>query len=659
MTFAHPTWLWALALIPILLAIIIRRAKTQSSRWHSLRASRLAPFLTQQAATWPRWLSLACLLLALACTLFALARPRTETGIKPEITRGRNLLFALDLSRSMRSTDLKPDRLTQAKTTMFDILDLQPNDRAGLIGFSDSAYLFAPLTNDHNALRETISQIDERWLPSHGTDLTSAINLAIQTLEKTKSDNNALILLSDGEEHSGNLKAVLTKAREKGVHIFTIAVATDQGETIPDPESADGLYHDANGKLVVSKLDTKTLETIAQETQGSFWRISPNIAPAIKQAMLRFDAFELKGKDQKTYREYFPYFLIPALALFTLALLLQTQWQRFAKNPLALFLAFISLAALTPRAHAILPLEQKILPAARSFQALENGFQAYQKNDFPAALTSYSQALEQANSQQTPTAQLGCADTCFQLGWTELSPNKQAFSQVVPDPEFQKWISEKTQKTGSDNAKLRELLQPIRNQWQSAIDHYNAILAQQPNHTAARENLNLTSHYLKLLDQQQKQQEQQNKQDQQKKDQQKDQQKKDQQKQPQNGQKNQPKQGDNDQQGQPKPDPNGEKDPQGGDQPKNDQQQQGGDQKKDDQQQGKSPEQSDQNPQNSDSPEGEKNQQAQGSSGEKSSPQPTKETPQQRAQRLLEQGADLQQNPLVPRLPRPRNGKDW
>ena len=162
-----------------------------------------------------------------------LARPQTNQGIESETSRGRNVLLALDLSRSMLVSDLKPDRLTQAKTLCYDLIEALPADRIGVIGFAGEPYLIAPLTPDHANVRETIDQVDTDYIPIGGSNLEGALELAIKTLKETGQKENALILLTDGEETTGRMMELAAEAKRAGVYVFTIAVGTEQGDYIP------------------------------------------------------------------------------------------------------------------------------------------------------------------------------------------------------------------------------------------------------------------------------------------------------------------------------------------------------------------------------------------------------------------------------------------
>ena len=164
MNLAHPVWLLVWIALPIFAIVAVLLSRFKRKPWEQLTAERLRGRLIRNDHSLPRWLTLAFTLVAMAAFAFALARPQGDAGVKTEKTKGRNVMIALDLSRSMRVTDVNPDRLGQGKILIYEILAALKNDRVGLVGFAGTPYLYAPLTIDLVALKETVEQIDEDWV---------------------------------------------------------------------------------------------------------------------------------------------------------------------------------------------------------------------------------------------------------------------------------------------------------------------------------------------------------------------------------------------------------------------------------------------------------------------------------------------------------------
>lgn len=270
MTPANPLWLILLVLIPLLVIAAVLAARTRRKIWSAFVAARLRPRLLRRSSPVPRWIAFGCLLAAFALLVIALSRPQGESGRESEKILGRNLIFMLDLSRSMQVRDVQPSRLAQAKATAYELLEALPNDRVGVIGFTATPYLFAPLTVDHNAVRETISQLDTEWLPTGASDIAAGLELGIETLKETGVRQNAIVLLTDGEQTAGDLIPAAEKAKAAGIEVITIGFGTEAGDFIPDDSFADGRFRDRSGREVISRLETDNLREISQLTGGRF-----------------------------------------------------------------------------------------------------------------------------------------------------------------------------------------------------------------------------------------------------------------------------------------------------------------------------------------------------------------------------------------------------
>ena len=253
MNFEYPAWLWLWVAVPILAVGAVLTGRFMKRPWEEFAAERLRGRLVKRDHPLPRWLALGMILAAMAALIFSLARPQGDAGTKTEKTSGRNVMIALDLSRSMRVQDVKPDRLAQAKIVIYELLESLKDDRVGLIGFAGSPFLSAPLTIDHVAVKETVEQIDEKWVSKGGSDIAAAIKLATATLRETGQKNNALIVISDGEENEGDLDAIIADAESSGVTIFAVGVGTEDGGFVPHPDFPDGLVDKAGNYRSASR----------------------------------------------------------------------------------------------------------------------------------------------------------------------------------------------------------------------------------------------------------------------------------------------------------------------------------------------------------------------------------------------------------------------
>lgn len=457
MTLAEPRWLLLLLLLPLLATGAVVVARLRSARWEAFVASRLRPRLIQRASPVPRWIAFACLLLALALLIVALARPQTNRGTRTETMLGRNILLALDLSRSMKTPDVKPDRLSQAKATSFELLEALPNDRIGLVGFAGSAYLFAPLTVDHHAVRETISEVEIDWIPTGGSSLVSGLELAIETLKETGTRQNALILMSDGEEHEGRIAEVAEEALAAGIEVITIGFGTTEGDFVPDSSMPDGRFRDRSGSEVISRLEPRPLERLATVTGGRFAIATSgaDIPAMVKSAVSDLDRVQLEGRERTVVVDYYQWFLLPAILLLITSVVAATRWRGVGTTPATAATALLALFLLSPEANAAAfsdaqqaMKEERFSDAAAAFGSLalqhadsEKGFRyhlaegtaAYRHSDYPTARRAFSEALRSKSPEVVRAAHHGLGNTLFQVGWQRLSGGKPY--PEVPDPE--------------------------------------------------------------------------------------------------------------------------------------------------------------------------------------------------------------------------------
>ncbi|BCX49226.1 hypothetical protein HAHE_31340 [Haloferula helveola] len=446
MSFAEPRWLALLLLLPVLTTVAVVVARSRSKRWAAFMAGRLRQRLLRRSSPVPRWIAFGCLIVASALMIIALARPQSNRGTETETLLGRNILIALDLSRSMKVADVKPDRLAQAKATCYELLEALPNDRIGVVGFAGSAYLFAPLTVDHAAVRETISELEIDWIPTGGSNLVEGLELSVETLKATGTRQNALILMTDGEEHEGHIAEVAEDAKAAGIEVITIGFGTTQGDFVPNPEMPDGRYRDRNGREVISRLEPLPLERVAAVTGGRFAIAASgaDIPAMVETAVADLDRVQLEGRERTVVVDYYQWFLLPGILFLIASVVAATRWRAAGSPaPVAATAAIALLVFLPDSAHAQsysdakrALKEERFEDAAEAFGALaekhkdtEDGFRfrlaqgtaAYKKGDWATARQAFSDALRSKDREVVRAAHHGMGNTLFEVGWARLS----------------------------------------------------------------------------------------------------------------------------------------------------------------------------------------------------------------------------------------------
>lgn len=649
MSLAQPAWLLLLVLLPMIGALAIVVARLRGKKWSAFIAPRLRRSLLLRGSTLPRWFALVFLLAACAALTAALARPRAEAGTRAEKTIGRNVLVALDLSRSMRVRDVKPDRLSQAKMVIYELLDAMPNERIGLIGFAGDAYVYAPLTVDHRAVRETVEQIDETWAPLGGSNLSAALKLAIATLKETGQKNNALVILSDGEKHDGDIEDMIAEAERSGVYILAIGVGTEDGDYVPSEDFPGNRMLDRNAQPVLSRLQPEVMRQLAEETKGRFAMAGSgtDIPAIVKSTIKDLDAFEMAGRERRVAVEFYQWLLLPAILFLIASIVAGTRWRGVKPAVAATALMLMpgsvradsvsdARKALESNRHeeardAYRGLAGKSrIPERKARFHLGEATAAYRGADFKDARSAFSRAMLSEDPFIAANSHLGMGNTLFQLGWRLLTGESYPTDpEKLPDMEyFDTKFGELLAKPLEDDedgesdstqpASGYTRIKSIITNWSDAVRHYDSALARQPDNPQARHNRGMTMDYLKRLQELLEEEEQATEESM---------------PQPQPGEA-EPQQGE----GQPKEEPGDEKGK--GDEPK---------------QEGDSGRDGDEKNQDSSGDEEDKD-----PSGEKPKDQPEEnndkgkepkdpdETPEERARRLLKENADLERGPLTP-----------
>lgn len=642
MNLEYPAWLLVWIAVPILAVCAVLSGRFRKAPWDVFAAERLRGRLIKRDHPLPRWISLGMILAALVALAFALARPQGDAGTKTEITTGRNVMIALDLSRSMRVQDVKPDRLAQAKIVLYELLESLKNDRVGLIGFAGTPFLTAPLTIDHAAVRETVEQIDENWMPTGGSDIAAAVRLATQTLKETGQKNNALILFSDGEENEGDLDAIIADAERSGVTIIAVGLGTEDGGFVPHPDFTGGLV-DSSGNRVLSRLQPEVLRKLAEGTNGRYViaRRGADISGMVRAATEGIDSFEMEGGETRIVIEFYQWALLPAIVFLAAAIIGGTRWRGLASAGAALLVfstqARADLAKDAGRAFS----EERFDDARDAYRALADrksegkkaaryrlgeGLAAYEAQDYRGARSAYSGALLAGDAKVAGKGHEGMGNTLFQLGWMGLSGSRYPIGEQVPDMEkFDELVRRQLKRmeeselpeSGETNEFIR--IDSIILNWADAVRHYRSAQVKNPADEGARRNGELTMDYLvrlrELLEEEKEQTAQEIAQMEQA--------------QPQPGE-GPPQEGESDgepQEGQGKGEPqeNGE----------------GGENEPEEGDKGEEPDESD-------------------SEGDTEGEANPNETPEERARRILSENSDLQKGPLTPGRREFRNpDKDW
>jgi len=269
------------------------------------------------------------ILLSISILIFAASGPQIGVRLAPIDRKGLDLVFCIDVSSSMRGTDIKPTRLDKSKFEVSQMIQNLKGDRVAIIVFAGSSHLYLPLTTDYEAAHLFLDQIDTNMIPTQGTSLSSAIQTGLSAFSEDDSKYKVLILITDGEDHEGEAISLAKQASKRGMIIHTIGVGTIAGSLIPNINNSgiNEYKKDNSGKLVTSQLNVKILEEIAEAGRGAFIRF--NNKPAnYKNILNQIDSMEKRTVKSHVYSEFeeqYQKFGILSLCLMIVSMLISTR----------------------------------------------------------------------------------------------------------------------------------------------------------------------------------------------------------------------------------------------------------------------------------------------------------------------------------------------
>ncbi len=268
------TWLWVLIPAGVLLWFGLRARLRRVER---LIEAGLWPVVAQG---WqPKRLFIRLALWLAAMTLFGIALARPQWGFTwREIRRsGIDIIVAVDTSRSMLATDLRPNRLQQAKWGLRDLLSQLRGDRVGLVVFAGLAHLQAPLTADYAALMMYVDDLNVGLVPHGGTAIADALRTAAKAFDDASGADRIIVLVTDGEDTVDDPQAIIPLLKERNIRVYAIGVGSPEGELIPirDDQGRESYLRDRSGNVVKSSLNEDILKRIALATGGAYLRAAP------------------------------------------------------------------------------------------------------------------------------------------------------------------------------------------------------------------------------------------------------------------------------------------------------------------------------------------------------------------------------------------------
>lgn len=485
MTYGAPLWFWSLAILPVLLVLFVAGERRRARLLGKMVAPRLQQALAGNVSATRRRLRFAALLLGLAGVLLALTQPRYGFHTEERKSFGRDVIIAIDTSRSMLANDLAPSRLARAKLAAQDLLERLKGDRVGLVAFAGEGFLQAPVTADYTAVLDSLRELDTSIIPRGGTDLADAIRVAADAFGKGESEDRALVLFTDGEELDEDAVAAAKEAASS-MKIFTVGLGSTTGTVIALPGMHGGTDYvkDNDGNIVKSRLDETKLRAIAEAAGGFYVHLLNGPAEMEQIARDGLNAMKQHEADSQLTRqpiERYQWPLGAGLALLILSMLPGERRRLPAAIPAAALLLLLGLPA-----RADLPLVGK-----------NSGVEAYEKQDYKGALDSFARQMERRPDYGPLLFDDGAA--AYKSGDYDHALDSFSKALASPDPKLREKTEYNLGNTLFQHGAAQKDEEAKKSDWNSALQHYEQALKAEPKDENAAYNRGLVTKLLQEM----------------------------------------------------------------------------------------------------------------------------------------------------------------
>jgi len=329
-------YLYLLFIIPVLVVLFLYVQFWKRKKQKEFGDLDLIQKLSPEKSTFKPILKMVMFLLGLTFIIVGLVNPKM--GIKAEKVKrqGIDIVFAIDVSKSMLAEDVAPNRLEKSKQLVSQLINQLGSDRIGIIAYSGSAFPVLPMTSDYAVAKMFLQSMNPGMISSQGTSIDQAINLAsTKYFDKKDKTNKLLIIISDGEDHSDNAESTAEEARKLGIKIIAIGVGTQNGGTIPLAKNGygEGLQKDREGNIVVTKRNAEILSTIAKASKGGYvdGNSTKSVVDYVKKVIENTEKTEFGATQMADLKSQFQWFLGFGFFLLFLDIFLlerRTKWLR-------------------------------------------------------------------------------------------------------------------------------------------------------------------------------------------------------------------------------------------------------------------------------------------------------------------------------------------
>ena len=327
------TYLYILILLPIILLVFLYNKYWQKITIKKYFDDATFNFLSPELSSTKSYIKTSLTLLIISILVFGLVNPKIGTELKTVKREGVDIVFAIDVSKSMLAEDIAPNRIFKAKRLVSEIFNKLVSDRVGIIAYASTAIPVLPITNDFSSAKMFLESLNTDMLSSQGTSIVEAIELSKGYFDDENQTNRVLCILSDGEDHEYDENQFISTLSGSGIIILSVGLGSTKGAPIPIKENniVKSYKKDDKGEVVITKLNDELLKKIATQSSGKYIKGDNTslVVDEIINELKEMDKKEFESKQFVSFKDQFQWFLGVGLLLFLVNSLIfdkKTKW---------------------------------------------------------------------------------------------------------------------------------------------------------------------------------------------------------------------------------------------------------------------------------------------------------------------------------------------
>ena len=329
----HTYYFYLLLVIPLMILGFLALNRWKNNTQNKYISSDLLKVLSPDISTFKPKVKLFLFSLFIVFSTISLVNPKIGTELKTVKREGVDLVFALDVSKSMLAEDIAPNRLEKGKRIVSEIINSLNNDRVGIIAYAASALPILPITDDYSTAKTFLQSLNTDMLSSQGTAITESINLAKEFYDDEEQTNRVLVILSDGEDHEAKPEDIISLVQQSGMTIISVGLGSIKGSPIPIKENNIIKTYKKNdkGDVVITKLNKELLSSISKSSKGIYIDgfNTEQVVESVVERLKEMDKKEFESKQFVAYKDQFQWFIAFAILFLSLELFVfekKTYW---------------------------------------------------------------------------------------------------------------------------------------------------------------------------------------------------------------------------------------------------------------------------------------------------------------------------------------------